>query len=209
MMPTNNPTALSAVVGDALTLSGRGRRAALIRGLVMPVVVAAFATYLLVGMLTMEVPAGTAFPGPQFFPGIIAAGLYLFAVLLVVATLREARAAAEAEARALEELLEAPDPTAVAATTDVEDASVARAVRVDWRSMAWVAGSVLAFSLLLNVLGWVIGAALLFWGVARGFGGGRPLVTLLVGLTVSSLTYIAFDMALGMSLPSGVLGWEF
>ena len=67
-------------------------------------------------------------------------------------------------------------------------------------------GGFLLFSLLLEFLGWVIGAALLFWCVAQGFGAKKPLMSLIVGLTVSSLAYIAFDMALGLSLPSGILG---
>jgi predicted house-cleaning NTP pyrophosphatase (Maf/HAM1 superfamily) len=37
----------------------------------------------------MRVPEGVVFPGPQFFPAIIAGGLYLFAVLLIVRALRE------------------------------------------------------------------------------------------------------------------------
>ena len=45
--------------------------------------------------------------------------------------------------------------------------------------------------------------------MARGFGSTRPLFSLVVGLTVSSLAYIAFDMTLGLSLPSGLLGGGF
>jgi putative tricarboxylic transport membrane protein len=45
--------------------------------------------------------------------------------------------------------------------------------------------------------------------MARGFGERRYLRSLIIGLTASSLVYIAFDMALGMSLPSGILGWGF
>ncbi|MEH3088842.1 MAG: hypothetical protein PGN24_04290 [Microbacterium arborescens] len=74
-----NPTATSAVVGDRLRLVSGPGIAALLKGLTMPAIIAAFATYLLVGIITMKVPANAVFPGPQFFPGIIAAGLYLFA----------------------------------------------------------------------------------------------------------------------------------
>ena len=59
------------------------------------------------------------------------------------------------------------------------------------------------------MLGWIIGAGLLFWAIARGFGERRHLMSLIVGFTTSSLAYIAFDMLLGMSLPSGILGWGF
>ena len=208
MRQSNNPTAVSAVLGQRLALAeGRGRTLLLVKSLIMPVVLLAFAAYLIIGIVTMEVPEGTVFPGPRFFPGIIATGLVVFAALLAAEALRAWRSSGSAQAG---------DPVAAEAwdgspvtTEDEEDLAPQRAVRVDWRSMAWVLGSFLAFTLLLNVLGWVIAAALLFWGVARGFGSRQWLVGLVVGLTVSSLTYIAFDMALGMSLPSGVLGWEF
>lgn len=193
MKPSNNPTAVSAVVGEYLTLaSGPSRVAALLKRLTMPILLAAFATYLLVGIITMRIPPppGAAFPGPEFFPAIIAAGLYLFAVILAVKALRTPRGAQARGAADGEEVTQ-------------------RTVRLDWRSLAWVVGSFFVFALTLNILGWIIAAALLFWCVARGFGAPRPVFTLIVGFTVSALAYIAFDMALGMSLPSGILGWGF
>ena len=89
MTPSNNPTAMSAVVGEEILLeSGRGRTAELLKDLIMPVLLAAFAAYLVVGMVTMRVPEGTAFPGPRFFPGLIAAGLLIFAMPLGTAAVR-------------------------------------------------------------------------------------------------------------------------
>ncbi|MDN8549246.1 tripartite tricarboxylate transporter TctB family protein [Microbacterium sp. NM3R9] len=185
-----NPTATSAVVGDRLRLVSGPGAAALLKGLTMPAVVAAFATYLVVGILTMKVPAGTVFPGPQFFPALIAAGLYVFAAALVVSAVKEMRERAT---------------TPVRATATADDAAP-RPVRVDVRSLAWVVVSFFAFAFLLDILGWIIAAGLLFWCVARGFGSRKPVASLVVGLTVSSLAYIGFDMLLGMPLPSGILG---
>ncbi|MFB4353905.1 tripartite tricarboxylate transporter TctB family protein [Microbacterium sp. LS_15] len=203
-MSSNNPTAVSAVVGQRLAFgAGPGRTAALLKNLTMPGVLIAFATYLLVGIITMKVPEGTAFPGPQFFPMLITAGLYLFAVVLVVGAVRELRADDDTAAS----VSDAPVTPASAAAP--EEPAVQRTVRVDVRSLAWVVGSFLVFALVLNILGWIIAAGLLFWCIARGFGSTRWLFSLVVGLTVSSLSYIAFDMALGMSLPSGILGWGF
>jgi len=194
---SNNPTAVSAVVGERLLFGRRsGRLSALIPPLIMPLFIAVFATYLAVGIATMEIPEGTAFPGPQFFPAIIMGGLYLFAVLLVISAVREWRAPAE-------------DDDADDATEATTSTLVTRHVGMDWVSFAWVVGSVLVFALTLHYIGWVVGAALLFWCVARGFGERRPVASLVVGLTVSSLTYIAFDMGLGLSLPSGILGGGF
>ncbi|WP_423136458.1 tripartite tricarboxylate transporter TctB family protein [Microbacterium sp. HMH0099] len=176
---------MSATVGNRLRLSRGGGLVGLVKSLAMPLVLAAFATYLVVGIVTMRVPPNAAFPGPQFFPGIIAAGLYVFAIVLGIGAVR-----------------------AIGGTPDAAEPDE-RAVGVDWRSFAWVVGSFLAFAFLLGILGWIIAAALLFTGIARGFGQRNVLFALFVGVTISSLTYIAFDMGLGLSLPSGILGWAF
>lgn len=202
-----NPTAASAVIGGDLTFAaGPSKTATLLKGLTMPLVIAAFATYLVSGIFTMKVPEGVDFPGPQFFPGLIAAGLYLFAAVLAVGAVREMRTTAASPSTMTEEELLAralADDEALAAAGA---ADAPRKVRVDVKSFAWVVGSFLVFSLTLDLLGWVIAAALLFWCVARGFGSTKPVASLVVGFTLSSLAYIAFDMALGMSLPSGILG---
>ncbi|MBL3685540.1 tripartite tricarboxylate transporter TctB family protein [Leucobacter zeae] len=218
MRQSNNPTAASAVVGEEILLeAGPSRGSALRAGLIMPVVLLAFAGYLLVGIVTMRVPEGTAFPGPEFFPALIAGGMTVFAVLLALAALREWRAAGAAAAALEAGPLTADEIRLIRSEGDGDGDAAAdpgspdpgRRVGVDWRSLAWVVGSFLVFALTLKYLGWIIGAGLLFWCIARGFGAKRPVFSLIVGLTISSLTYIAFDMALGMSLPSGVLGWGF
>lgn len=60
----------------------------LFRALIMPLVLAAFATYLLIGMLTMEVPESAAFPGPRFFPAIIAGVIYFLVALETIGVFR-------------------------------------------------------------------------------------------------------------------------
>lgn len=196
---SNNPTSASAIIGDPLEL-GRHRGGTLVRELLMPAVLVAFATYLLVGILTMRVPEGTVFPGPQFFPGIITIGLYLVAVLLVAGAVKEWRAP-----------VPLPAHPAAAAPDDPDDATSAASthVRMDWVSFVWITGGFLVFALTLGILGWVIGAALLYWCVAWGFGARRALFNLFCGFVISSLTYIVFDMLLGLTLPSGLLGWGF
>lgn len=203
-----NPTATSAIVGDRLRLVSGPGLAALLKGLTMPAVITAFATYLVVGMVTMKVPASAVFPGPQFFPAIIAGGLYIFAVALVVSAVKEMRATsiARPDIPAAAAAAVASDELETEREAEATDAGAARPVRVDVKSFAWVVGSFLAFAFLLDILGWVIAAGLLFWCVARAFGSTRPLGSLIVGLTVSSLAYIGFDMMLGMPLPSGIFG---
>lgn len=208
-----NPTSASAVLGEDLELrAGRSRAARLAAGLLMPALLAAFAAYLLVGMATMQVPPSAAFPGPRFFPGIIAAALLLLATLLAVEAVRGARRAEPATGAV--PVAAGGQPGGADAEADIAEADAAehavqpaRRVRVDWASFAWVVGSFLAFVPLLELLGWVIAGGLLFWGVSRGFGAARPLQSLVAGLAVSSIAYIAFDMLLGMSLPSGLFGW--
>ncbi|WJX99912.1 tripartite tricarboxylate transporter TctB family protein [Curtobacterium sp. 458] len=218
MTRPSNPTSSSAVVGQRLTLrADPGRVAEVAKELTTPALFTTFAVYLIVGIVTMEVPAGTAFPGPAVFPGLVAAALLLLAGLLVVRSVRqlrhgpdETRAAASAAAPAAA----APAPAAPGAagpadTVVVEQAEPERSVRVDWRSLAWVVVSFAAFALLLDVLGWIVGAGLLFLGVAKGLGAPGWLRPLVVGLTVAALSYIAFDMVLDLSLPSGIVGWRF
>ena len=50
---------------------------------------------------------------------------------------------------------------------------------------------------------------MLFRSVAKGLGAPGWLRPLVIGLTVSAISYIAFDMLLDLSLPSGIVGWEF
>lgn len=212
MMHPSNPTSSSAVVGQRLSIrADTGRIAEVAKELTVPVLLAAFATYLIVGIVTMEVPAGTSFPGPEFFPGLIAAALLLLAGLLVLRFVRQQRAGVRTATNE-----DAPTTASVAVLdatgAEVDELEVAvpqRAVRVDWRSMAWVVLSFAAFALLLNVLGWIVGAGLLFLGVAKGLGAAGWLRPLVIGLTVSSISYIAFDMLLELSLPSGIVGWGF
>lgn len=150
-------------------------------GLVIPLLLAAFATYLVVGNLTMSIPKGADFPGPTFFPWFLAAVAYVLAALLVVHYLRHPEVPAETSGRTY--------------TTFS-----------DWRAIAWCVGGFAAFAALLEVLGWVLAAGLLFWCVARGIGSRRAVFDLVLGLVVSSLIYLTFGIGLGLPLPSGVFG---
>jgi putative tricarboxylic transport membrane protein len=169
-------------------------------GLLVPAIVFAFSAYLLVGMLTMRVPEGAAAPGPTFFPTIIAIAGFVISVLLAIQIIRNP---------------EVPQPAAYSEDDDVSDAARAEAEAAakvpyrffsDWRSIAWAAGGFLAFALLLPVLGWILAAALLVWCVARSMGSTKVVLDIIVALTLSSLSYLAFDVLLGLDLPSGVLG---
>lgn len=171
----------------------------LLRELTMPIVLAAVILYLVYGIVTMEVPSNAAFPGPRFFPGVVAAVMTVLVLVQTVTAVRDWRRGT------LVELGEDDDQRRQSGLV-VEAGTRSR---LDVRALAWIVGGFLGFALVLEMLGWVIAAGLLFWCIARAFGSRRVLMDLVVGLTVSSLAYIAFDMLLGLSLPSGILGWGF
>ncbi|WP_432790896.1 tripartite tricarboxylate transporter TctB family protein [Brevibacterium sp. K11IcPPYGO002] len=201
-------------------------------GLIVPLIMGAFSTYLLVGILTMDVPADADKPGPQFFPTIIMLVGYALTVLLVIAYIRNPEPVDvdvdDAVPAQVEEdkAFSTPVTSAVAAsrlTPHEEDepeddrAALAAARRADsthrthsdFVSLAWGAGGFAAFALILEFAGWIIAAALLFWCVARSMGSKKPLFDLTLALTFSSLVYIAFAVMLGLNLPSGILGGGF
>jgi putative tricarboxylic transport membrane protein len=169
-------------------------------GLLLAAVLAAFATYLLVGIVTMDVPEGADSPGPAFFPTLIMVAGYVLAVLLAVDTMRHPQVPAPATFAA--------DDDVTAAERAAAEAAARRTYRAytDWPSVLWCAGGFLAFAVLLEPLGWVLAAALLFWCVAHGFGSRRPLFDVSLALVVSSAVYLAFAVALGLNLPAGILG---
>ena len=173
----------------AASSSPRRTGTTLARELIMPALLLGFAVFLTVQMLSMDVPDTVDFPGPRFFPAIIAGLIFVLSTVQLVSSVR-------------------------AWSSGRLDAELARERRetgahFSWGSLAWVVLGFLGFALLLEVLGWVIAAGLLFWCVTFAFGHRKPLKSLVVGLTVSSFAYIAFDMALGLNLPSGLLGGGF
>lgn len=165
-------------------------------GLVVPLVLFAFCTYLLVGILTMNVPVGVDSPGPKFFPTLVVISGYIVSAVLVVQYIRK------------------PEPADVAEDSEygavpvADEQAPAKQYRFfsDWQCIAWATFGFLAFALLLNPVGWILSAALLFWCVARAMDSKRPLLDLVVGLMMSSIAYLAFDVLLGLNLPSGLLG---
>lgn len=169
-------------------------------GLVVPLILAAFSTYLLVGVLTMEIPKGADWPGPDFFPLIVAVVGYVVAALLAIKYVRQPEPALPNVYSELDDVSQAERDEAEAA------AKVKYRFFSDWRCLAWAIGGFAAFALILVPAGWIVAAALLFWCVARAMDSKRPLWDVFVALAVSSFAYLAFDVLLGMNLPSGILG---
>lgn len=170
-----------------------------------------------VGIVTMEVPEGTAFPGPQFFPTLVAGFLFTVAVALGVTVLVSPRRAhladesTEVSTDMLEDLgrLDQTSEIRVVAPDAARVGASAAATRVDVVTVVLTVLAIAAFILLLPVLGWLLSAAGLFWSLTRIFGSRRPLFDIAVGVIVSSIVQLAFGAGLGLSLPAGILEGAF
>jgi putative tricarboxylic transport membrane protein len=176
--------------------------------LVVPAILVAIAVFLMIGTANMVQPPSVQRPGPTFFPGIIIALLLVMAALSTVQTLRTVRARRagllqdeqeahlDADGDPIEEIPPDPppgrEPWPVGAVTD-------------WRAVLTVLGSLVAFMVLLRPVGWIVAAAVLFWGVAYALGSRRPIFDVSVALVMSSLIQLTFGYLLGLNLPAGFL----
>jgi putative tricarboxylic transport membrane protein len=176
--------------------------------LVVPAILVAIAVFLMIGTANMVQPPSVQRPGPTFFPGIIIALLLVMAALSTVQTLRTVRARRagllqdeqeahlDADGDPIEEIPPDPppgrEPWPVGAVTD-------------WRAVLTVLGSLVAFMVLLRPVGWIVAAAVLFWGVAYALGSRRPIFDVSVALVMSSVIQLTFGYLLGLNLPAGFL----
>lgn len=161
-------------------------------GLVFPLLLAAFATYLLVGQLVMPVDEDVDLPGPRFFPAIVITALYAFAVLLTISLIRSPQHPVS-EVRIGDDGRVQPN------------ADRGKRWFSDWPRLAWAVGGFVAFILLLQPGGWILSGALLFWCTAKALDSKHPIRDIAVSLTFSSLLYLVFAGLLSVNLPAGLL----
>ncbi|MFP5022749.1 tripartite tricarboxylate transporter TctB family protein [Pseudonocardia phyllosphaerae] len=119
--------------------------------------------------------------GSQVVPLVLGAALLLLAVLLALDVLRGGHGEAEGG--------EDVDPT----------------VPMDLRTLAMLAGVLVATALLIPLLGWPIAGTVLFFGAAQALGSRTPVRDLGVAAAVSLGTWVLFDAVLGVDLPGGPL----
>lgn len=171
--------------------------------LIIPVVMVATGTYLVVGNLTMEEAGDGGAFGAQTFPWIVAAMCYALAVVLTIQALRPSTQAGGSPTD-----IERADSREDSSEDSGEDSSVdeARPARSNYRAVLTVVGAFLIFILGLNYLGWLISATLLFALVAVGLGNRSYLTCLLAGLGQAAAIQILFSGLLGVALPAGFLG---
>ena len=80
---------------------------------------------------------------------------------------------------------------------------------LDWRTVGLTVGAVVLFIAGLNLIGWILSAALLFWVIAYAFGSKRPILDIGIALLFSSVIQLLFSGLLGLSLPAGFVGGLF
>jgi len=205
--------------GDAATI---GPRAGLSE-LVVPGILVAIAIFLIVGTVNMKLPPSVQVPGPTFFPMIIIGLLLLMAVLSTVQILRNRaqllRGVKAGTVSAGFDDVDAHPDEFDADAVDLDGEQVdeippdvppgrepwpAKAFS-DWRALGIVLASLVACIALLVPAGWIIAAAVLFWGVSYALGSRRPVFDLSVALVMSSLIQLIFGALLGLNLPAGFL----
>ncbi|TPG74250.1 tripartite tricarboxylate transporter TctB family protein [Pseudomonas arsenicoxydans] len=72
---------------------------------------------------------------------------------------------------------------------------------------AWVTAGLVGVAVLINLIGFVLAAGLLFVCSARGFGSRHPLRDLAIGIALTLPIYWLFNAGLGVSLPPLVNAW--
>ncbi|WP_200847213.1 tripartite tricarboxylate transporter TctB family protein [Microbacterium sp. 18062] len=180
--------------------------------------VLALAAAMTVGIVAMEVPEGTAFPGPQFFPIIVTVFLYGVGLALAVSVLVSPRRAhvsddpTEVSTDMLEDLGSIDDTSEiriVAPEGQVARQPESAATPIDWKTVGITVGALAAFIVVLPFVGWLLSAAGLFWVLSWAFGSRRPLLDIGTAIIISSFIQLAFGQGLGLSLPAGILEGAF
>ncbi|HZA96476.1 MAG TPA: tripartite tricarboxylate transporter TctB family protein [Burkholderiaceae bacterium] len=72
-------------------------------------------------------------------------------------------------------------------------------------AFAWVTAGLFAQMALIHTAGFVLGAAVLFTAVARGFGSTRPVRDAAIGLALGLAVFLFFVKFLNVGLPAGWL----
>ncbi|MEU4225287.1 tripartite tricarboxylate transporter TctB family protein [Nonomuraea sp. NPDC026600] len=147
----------------------------------LALIVLALGVFVVIGTLDVSAAASQLGIGPRFFPMLVGGSMIVVGLFYVADVLRGGRG----------------DPE------ESEDVDVD--APADWRSVGLVSGIFLAFTAVLNVLGWIIAASLLFFGLSLVLGAEHKLRAAGVGVVLGIATYLLFVKGLGVSLPGGLL----
>jgi putative tricarboxylic transport membrane protein len=149
--------------------------------LVLALTVLALGVFVLAGTADVTAAASTLGLGPRFFPILVGSALIVTGVFYVIDVLRGGQG----------------DPE--------QSEDVDARIPADMRSVALVSVIFLAFAVTLDLLGWIIGGALLFFGLSVVLGAAHRLRAALIAVVLSFATYIVFVWGLGVTLPGGLL----
>ncbi|WP_336205971.1 tripartite tricarboxylate transporter TctB family protein [Nonomuraea sp. LPB2021202275-12-8] len=147
----------------------------------LALVVLGLGVFVVLGTLEVSAAASQLGLGPRFFPILVGGAMILIGLFYVADVLRGGRG----------------DPEA-SEDVDVDAPS-------DWRSVGLVSGIFLAFAAVLNVLGWIIAASLLFFGLSVALGAEHRLRAAGIAVVLGIATYLLFVKGLGVTLPGGPL----
>jgi putative tricarboxylic transport membrane protein len=78
---------------------------------------------------------------------------------------------------------------------------------LDWMAVGLISVGIIAEMLLMERVGWMIAATVLYFLGALAFGERRYLISALIGLALAGFTFVIFNYGLDLSLPTGEL-WE-
>ena len=204
--PENNVRPAEAV-GEKPT-DGVPTRPAPVRGvLVIAAVLVVIAGLLIYGNLTMKVANPGPF-GPQAFPWIVAVICLVAAALIVIEQVRHPRTIADGfnlDPFSGVGVVHDPFDESVAPQLKAEAAEDAPPEGVNWVKLGSALASMIVFTLILEPVGWLISATLLFAAMSLSLGGKKVVASLVIGLGLASVIQIVFSGMLGMTLPAGIL----
>ena len=139
-------------------------------------------TVVVLDALRLDVPYSLSDPvGPRAVPMIVGGMLLVCAVALAVDVMRGGHGEAE----------EGEDVDLTAPT--------------EWRVVVPLLAAFIANVLLIDVLGWVISGAILFYGSALALGSRHYVRALVIAVALSLITFYGFAIGLGVGLPAGIL----
>lgn len=147
----------------------------------LALVVPALGGLVVAGTLDVSAAASGLGLGPRFFPLLVGGAMIVIGVCYVADVLRGGSGDPEES--------EDVDPRAPA----------------DWRGVGLVSGVFLAFTAVLDTVGWIIAAPLLFFGLSVALGAERKGRAAALGLVLGVTTYLVFVRGLGVTLPAGPL----
>ena len=136
----------------------------------------------LIDAARLSVPYSQSDPvGPKTVPFIVGGLLVVCAVLLVVDVLRGGHGEAEGG----------------------EDVDLTHPS--DWRTILPLIAAFVVNILIIDIAGWVISGALLFYGSVWALGSRRYVRDAIISVALSLATFYGFYLGLGIRLPAGLL----